>query len=125
MERDAVRLAAYMLASTAVLAGAIRLALGGGRASRWGPIVGCAAAISTVGILFGKYGQNFGLPWQAYYAVPMLATVLTPPLAFRMSLRRSLIYVALALLSAPLIHAAFFYALGWDNYMPFLRLPRP
>jgi hypothetical protein len=29
----------------------------------------------------------------------------------------------MALLSAPLIHIVFFYAFGWSEYMPFLKLP--
>lgn len=82
-----------------------------------------AAVISVVGVFFGKYGANFGLPFWIYYTVPALATVVIPPLVFGWRLGRSAVYVLLAFLSAPLIHAAFFYALGWNEYMPFLELP--
>jgi len=65
------------------------------------------------------------LPWQIYYSVPMLATVLIPPMALRFPPKAWLFYLLLAFASAPLIHAVFFYALGWSDYMPFLKLPRP
>jgi hypothetical protein len=120
-----VRLLAYMLASTVVLAVVIvfAAALRGGRAPGWLAALGIALLISVVGILFGRYGENFGLPWWIYYTVPMLATVLIPPLAFRFALWRAVLYVLLAFATAPLIHAAFFYALGWGDFMPFLALP--
>jgi hypothetical protein len=122
---DLVRLLAYMLASTVVLAAAIVFAGGlrGGRTPGWPAALGIALLISVVGILFGKYGENFGLPWWIYYTVPMLATVLIPPLTFRFKLWRAAFYVLLAFATAPLIHAAFFYALGWGDFMPFLALP--
>jgi hypothetical protein len=34
------------------------------------------------------------------------------------------VYLVLAFAAAPLVHAALFYGLGWDEYMPFLKLPR-
>jgi hypothetical protein len=125
MGGDLVRLLAYMLASTLVLALVIASVGGlrGGRAPGWPAALGIALLISVVGILFGKYGENFGLPWWIYYTVPMLATVLIPPLAFRFALWRAALYVVLAFATAPLIHAAFFYALGWGDFMPFLTLP--
>jgi hypothetical protein len=79
--------------------------------------------ISVIGILFAKYGANFGLPWWVYYTLPMLATVFVPPLVLRFALWRAVIYVLLAFATAPLIHATFFYVLGWADYKPFLRLP--
>lgn len=122
---EVVRIVAFILVSTVVLACVIVFVGGvrGGRAPRWPAALLAALTISAVGILFGKYGQNFGLPWWIYYTVPMLATVLIPPIAFRFALWRALIYLVLAFATAPLIHAAFFYALGWGEYMPFLRLP--
>jgi hypothetical protein len=124
MADDWVRLLAYMLASTLVLALVIVFVGGlrGGRAPGWLAALGVALSISVVGILFGKYGENLGLPWWIYYTAPMLATVLIPPLAFRFVLWRAVLYVLLAFGTAPLIHAAFFYALGWGDFMPFLAL---
>lgn len=126
MDTDPGRIPYYIAASSVLLTLVILLAasIGGGRAPalRWAAL--CAVLISAIGVLFAKYGANFGLPWQIYYSVPMLATVLLPPLLFRFSLWRAAIYVLLAFATAPLIHASFFYALGWGDYMPFLRLPR-
>lgn len=124
-ESDPARIPIYMLASTIVLALVIVFAgrLRGGSGPRWAPAFALALAVSVIGILFAKYGATIGLPWQIYYTAPMLATVFAPPLAFRFALWRAIIYVLLAFATAPLIHAAFFYGLGWGDYMPFLRLP--
>lgn len=125
MNEDVLRICAYMAVSACVLAVVIVFACGlrGGRIPRWRDAFLAAAAISVTGILFGKFGNNFGLPWQVYYSVPAFATIFVPPLVFRMTPWRALIYILLAFGTAPLIHAAFFYLLGWDNYMPFLHLP--
>jgi hypothetical protein len=117
---DVIRIACYMAASTAVLA-AIIFGVAQGRA-RATVSIAVAALISVIGILFDKFGANFGLPWTVYYTVPMLATVFIPPFAFRLGLARSLIYVVLALVSAPLIHIFFVTAFGWTDYMPFFKI---
>ena len=114
------------MAASALLMGAVIVFAGrvrGGAGPAWLPALGVALIVSVTGILFAKYGANYGLPWCIYYTAPMLATVLLPPLAFRFSLWRAALYVVLAFATAPLIHAGFFYALGWGDYMPFLRLP--
>ena len=120
-----LKIIAFIVASTVALMLAILIAAraGGGKPPdvRW--VFAVAVLISAVGIPFGKYGENFGLPWEIYYTVPALATVLVPPLAFRFPVVSFLCYTMLALLSAPLIHIAFFYTLGWSEYMPFLKLP--
>lgn len=79
--------------------------------------------VVVVGMLIGKYGLLFGLPWWIYYPVPALATVLVPPLVFAMSARRTICYLVLAALSAPLIHVLFAFFLGWNEYMPFIPIP--
>lgn len=126
MDTDPGRIPYYIAASSVLLTLVILIAasMGGGRAPALRSAALCAVLISAIGVLFAKYGANFGLPWQIYYSVPMLATVLLPPLLFRFSLWRAAVYVLLAFATAPLIHASFFYALGWGDYMPFLRLPR-
>ena len=126
MENDPVRIASYMVASSILLALVISLAASfrGGHAPSLLKALAVATLISVIGILFGKYGATFGLLWQIYYSVPALATLLLPPVVFRLTFQRALVYVVLAFATAPLIHAAFFYALGWDEYMPFLHLPR-
>lgn len=126
MDTSVAHIPWYMAASTLVLIGAIYAASAGRRSpavSFWRAAL-LASAISVCGILLGKFGENFGLPWQIYYTVPALATIVLPPLVFRFSLWRTLLYLLLAFAAAPLVHAAFFYGLGWDEYMPFLRLPR-
>jgi hypothetical protein len=125
METDPARIPFYIAASTLVLAAVIVFVGGvrGGQAPSWLAALAAAFAISAIGILFGKFGANAGLPWWIYYTTPALATVLIPPLAFRFSLWRAVLYVVVAFATAPLIHAAFVYALGWSDYMPFLRLP--
>ncbi|HEY9498649.1 MAG TPA: hypothetical protein VIQ78_06470 [Terrimesophilobacter sp.] len=77
----------------------------------------------VLGMLFGKYGLLFGLPWWIYYPVPALVTVLLPPLVFGMRTRRTVLYLMLAALSAPLIHVIFAFFLGWNEYMPFIPIP--
>jgi hypothetical protein len=85
MENDPARIGAFMLASTIVLATVILLSASfqGGRAPSWPKAASVAALISVIGILFGKFGANFGLPWQIYYSVPALATIVAPPVLFR------------------------------------------
>jgi len=123
---ELLKMVVFVTASTVALSFVILFAarLRGGRAPGFLRVVIVAALISACGVPFGKYGENFGLPWQIYYSVPALATLLVPPLLFRFSITRSIVYVLLALLSAPLIHAAFFYLLGWSEFMPFLKLPQ-
>jgi hypothetical protein len=102
----------------------LRLVLG--RAAFRRRRVAVAAVSLTVvvaGMLFGKYGLLLGLPWWIYYPVPALTTIVVPPLVFRMAWKRTAAYLVLAALSAPLIHAAFSFFLGWHEYMPFLPVP--
>jgi hypothetical protein len=74
-------------------------------------------------MVFAKYGNNFGLPWWIYYTVPALATLLVPPIAFRLQRRELAHYLVLAFLSSPAIHVAFSLFLGWHEYMPFIPVP--
>jgi hypothetical protein len=77
----------FIAASTLALMLAIRIAAraGGGKPPDVRSVFAVALLISACGIPFGKYGQNFGLPWEIYYTVPALATVFVPPLLFRFS----------------------------------------
>ena len=79
--------------------------------------------IVVLGMMFGKYGAQWGLPWWIYYPIPMLMTVLLPPIILKMNAKRTLLYLFLSFLSAPLIHAFFSFFLGWTEYMPFWELP--
>ena len=49
----------------------------------WLRVLTTATVVVAGGMLFAKVGQNSGLPWWIYYTVPMLVTVLTPPLVFQ------------------------------------------
>jgi hypothetical protein len=79
--------------------------------------------IVGMGMLFGKYGPQMGLKWWIYYPVPMLANVLLPPIILNLNLRKTLLYLFLSFLSAPVIHAFFSFFLGWSEYMPFWNIP--
>ncbi|NJN44765.1 MAG: hypothetical protein HC806_08640 [Anaerolineae bacterium] len=74
-------------------------------------------------MVFAKVGQNAGWHWWIYYPVPMLLTVLLPPLYFKMSRREVPEYLLLSFLSAPLVHLFFSFFVGWKDYMPFLEVP--
>jgi len=89
----------------------------------WMRVLATALIVVAGGMLFAKVGLNSGLPWWIYYTVPMLATVIVPPVVFRMKPREVLAYLALAFLSSPVIHVAFSFFLGWKEYMPFIKIP--
>lgn len=82
-----------------------------------------AAIVVIGGMTFAKYGHNIGLPWWIYYTVPALATLLLPPIVFRLRGSELAWYLGLALLSSPVIHVAFSFLLGWKEYMPFIPVP--
>jgi len=75
--------------------------------------------VIIIGMLIGKYGANFGLKWWIYYPIPMLMNVLLPPIVLKMNFKRTLQYLGLSFLSAPVIHVMFSKLLGWNEYMPF------
>lgn len=79
--------------------------------------------VVVFGMLFGKYGATYGLPWWIYYPVPMLVTVLLPPIVLKLNKVKTVLYLFLSFLSAPFIHAFFSFFLGWTEYMPFLKIP--
>ena len=79
--------------------------------------------VVVVGMLFGKYGAQAGLKWWIYYPVPMLMTVLLPPIILKLDDQRTILYLFLIFLSAPIIHAFFSFFLGWIEYMPFWNIP--
>ena len=86
-------------------------------------IVVLSAVIVIAGMLFGKFGQNWGFTWWIYYPVPMLMNVLLPPLVLKMNINKTILYLILAVLSAPFIHIFFAFLLGWNEYMPFWKIP--
>jgi len=79
--------------------------------------------VVVIGMLFGKYGQQWGLKWWIYYPVPMLMTVLLPPLILKMDFKKTIVYLFLSFLSAPFIHFLFSFFIGWTEYIPFWNIP--
>lgn len=86
-------------------------------------VLGVSAIVVVGGMVFAKFGHGVGWPWWVYYTVPALATLVLPPIAFRLSVRESTQYLVLAFVSSPAIHVAFSLFLGWYEYMPFIRAP--
>lgn len=82
-----------------------------------------AMAVVVFGMLFGRYGAKVGLSWWVYYPVPMLITVVLPPLILKLNFRRTSYYLLLSFLSAPFIHFIFSFFIGWPEYMPFWDIP--
>jgi hypothetical protein len=85
--------------------------------------VAVAVVVVFFGMIFARFGAQFGLPWWIYYTVPMLLTVALPPVVFSMTTREMVLYITLAFLSAPAIHTLFSLFFGWKEYMPFLHIP--
>lgn len=82
-----------------------------------------ALVVVVFGMLFGKYGATYELPWWLYYPIPMLLTVILPPIVLRLNTQKTIIYLILSFLSAPFIHFIFSFFLGWTEYMPFWKIP--
>ncbi len=77
----------------------------------------------VVGMLFGKYGANWGFKWWIYYSVPMLMNVFLPPTILKMNTKKTITYLVLSFLSAPIIHVFFSFFFNWTEYMPFWKIP--
>lgn len=86
-------------------------------------IITLSVLVVVAGMLLGKFGANWGLPWWIYYPVPMLLTLILPPLILKFDARQSLIYILLSFLSAPFIHIFFSFFMGWGEYLPFWKIP--
>lgn len=91
-------------------------------AAQWRTVFMLSLVVVVAGMLFGRYGAQWGLPWWIYYPVPMLANVVLPPFVLKMDFRKTMLYLLLSFLSAPLIHIGFSLLLGWTEYMPFWKL---
>ena len=78
--------------------------------------------VVVIGMLFGKFGAKWGLKWWLYYPIPMLMNVILPPFVLKMNIKKTILYLFLSFLSAPLIHLFFSLFLGWTEYMPFWKI---
>jgi hypothetical protein len=118
MQRFAAMMVVTMIVTAAVMALVLR------RHTRIyvSKIVVVAVMVVATGMTIGKFGENIGLPWLLYYGIPLVLTVFVPPVAFGMKRREVVEYLVLSFVSAPLIHMAFYYLLGWSEFMPFLKL---
>ena len=113
-----------ILASLALFYVIIRIVIGKSEFKlRLKAIILLSLLVVVLGMLFGKYGAQMGLPWWIYYPAPMLMTVFLPPFVLKMNLQRTLLYLFLSFLSAPVIHFLFSFFLGWNEYMPFWDIP--
>jgi hypothetical protein len=81
-----------------------------------------AVFLIIIGMSFGKYGANLGMKWWIYYTIPMLINVVLPPIFLKMNFKKTILYLGLSFLSAPLIHIFFSKCLGWTEYMPFWKI---
>jgi len=86
-------------------------------------IIGIIIILEVFCMLLGKYGANWQLEWWIYYPVPMLMSVLLPPIILKLDNKQIMIYLLLSFLSAPFIHFLFSFFFKWKAYMPFLEIP--
>jgi hypothetical protein len=114
-----------IVVSLLLYVGVLRVVLGRTAFRQRRVAVGIVAVVVVVGgMLLGKYGATLlSLPWWIYYPVPAALTLILAPVVFRLTLPRTLLYLLLAVLSAPVIHVAFSFLLGWGEYMPFWTIP--
>ena len=120
-----IRFGVFILVSFVAFIGLI-LFIFRGRQSSEPSLVQLLAVTSIVvigGMIFAKYGQNFGLPWWIYYTIPALLTLFLPPIAFQMTKSEIVPYLCLSFLVSPLIHVVFSFFIGWKEYMPFIPIP--
>jgi CDP-diglyceride synthetase len=119
---DLARFIIFMAAAFLIFVAVLRFTI---RARIEKPTIGTLVALGVVvvimGMLFARYSHVtfHHLPWEVYYGLPALVTLLLPPIWLRMSRREVLQYLPLALLMAPAIHVIFSFFVGWHDYMPF------
>ena len=102
------RFPVMILASLLLFLLIIRLVIGKSAfRERFKAVIFLAFLLVIVGMLLGKYGAQYGLPWWIYYPIPMLMTVLLPPIVLKMNVRKTVFYLILSFLLAPLIHFLF------------------
>lgn len=120
----AARFPVFVLVSLVVFVAILRVVTRH-RSPRPHPLAVVAVATLVVGggMVFAKLGNHAGLPWWIYYTAPALATLIVPPVAFKLRGRDLLQYLALAFLASPAIHVAFSFLFDWHDYMPFIPVP--
>ena len=117
---DHWRFVIFMLASSAVFAGALLFILRTRPERPFRRICVLTGVVVVGGMLFGRYGHLYANLWPAvYYGVPASITLVLPIASLRMSRGEALRYFPFAVLMGPLIHIVFSLVLGWHDYMPF------
>ena len=123
-DTDTLHFAVFILASLAAFLGILKLVLRqrpvqpGAFQLTWVSIL-----VVVVGMLFAKVTVGSGFAWWVYYGVPAAATILLPPIVFRMRRGELGLYVIVASLASPAIHLLFSLFLGWKDYLPFWQVP--
>lgn len=90
---------------------------------RFASLLWVSAVVVVAGMVFAKAAANSGLPPAVYYGIPAVATLLVPPIAFRMGRGEVVAYLCAASLMPAVIHVAFSLFLGWKEYLPFWAVP--
>ena len=117
---DNWRFVIFMLASSAVFAGALLFILRTRPERSFRRICVMTVVVVVGGMLFARYGHLYAnLRPAVYYGVPAFITLLLPIVSLRMSRNEALQYFPFAVLMGPLIHIVFSLVLGWHDYMPF------
>ncbi len=113
-----------ILASLIVFFMVIRIVLSKEKfAQKYISIILLSILVVIMGMLFGRYGAIWGFKWWIYYPIPMLMTVLLPPIVLKLNTKKKILYLVLSFLSAPFIHVLFSFFIGWTEYMPFWKIP--
>jgi len=94
------------------------------RASKpWIKLLLLTIILTFAGMIFARMTYGKGLPWWIYYGAPKILSYVIPPVVLKMSRSELLVYLPLALISAPVIHSSFSFFLDWHEYMPLFYVP--
>ncbi len=120
-----IRFTVFIMVSLILFMGILRWSLRTRSVKPAARLVGSVALFVVVfGMCFAKFGATSGFPWPIYYGLPAAATLLLPPLVFRMRLSEFVWYLLLAFASSPAIHVVFSFFIGWHEYIPFWYIPQ-
>ena len=87
-------------------------------------VLWCCLGVTAGGILLAQLGNRSGLPWLAYYSVPILVlSFLIPPLWFRMRRAQLAAYLGLRTLSIPLTYGLGTLLVTALAHQPFVTRP--
>lgn len=84
-------------------------------------IVGILAVFGS--FILAKYNDAIKLPAYLNYILSAALIILLPPLGLKMKSDQVLKYLVLVILAVPFIHVFFAFFVGWDDLLPFFRIP--